>query len=285
MKPIGLVVPAMLLALAACGQQALVSNDPPARDPYSGPMALTIASGEGATVSQRAGAAALALECEGSLHDGGGGAYDDGLASTQDSPEESLENNFDETGHEATLPSRGYRVERRADNRVLFSYDVTGRTKVAFIVYNNVTDSDGDTGWGVESWAQCGPSEFPDNATEDLNIGVWENAAGKRVPTSTIESFNGAEHCDWQDVTFIRLGPNQTDPEYVRDPAMKLTESLTGTFDHLEELPPTADDTGLRRAGRELWLAHDQARAYLVDIDHRNDVEVWPASKSRVGCA
>lgn len=275
----------MLLILAACGQQALVSNDPPAQNPYDGPMTLAIASDEDAPVSQRAGAAALALECGGSPHNGGGGAYDDGLASTQDSPEKALENSFTETGHRATLPSSGYRIERRTDDRVLFSYDVDGKTKVAFIVYNGVTDFDRDTGWGVESWAQCDPSEFPDNATDDLNIGVWENAAGKRVPTSTIESFTGAEHCDWEDVAFIRLGPNQTDPEYVRDPAMKLTDSLTGTFDRSGKLPPTADDTGLRRAGRELWLAHDQVSAYLVNIDNRNDVEVWPASKSRIGCA
>lgn len=276
----------MLLFLAACGGSPLVSNDPPAQKPYDGPMTLTVGGDEDAPVSQRAGAAALALECEGSPRNGGGGAYDDGLASTQDSPEDALENSFTETGYEATLPSSRYKAERRADERVLFSYDVEGKTKVAFIVYNGVADFDSDTGWGVESWAQCDPSEFPDNATDELNIGVWENAAGERVPTSTIESFNGAEHCDWQDVTFIRLGPNRTDPEYVRDPAMKLTESLTGMFDRSGiKLPASADVTGLHRAGRELWLAHDRARAYLVNTDDRDDVEVWPASKSRIDCA
>lgn len=285
MRTIRSVVPAILLILAACGGPSLVSNDPPAQDAYDGPMTLTTGRGEDGPVSERGGAAALALECAHGPHSGGGGAYDDGLASTQDSPEKALENSFTELGHGATLPSSGYRVERRADDRVLFSYDVEGKTKVAFIVYDGVTDFDSDTGWGVESWAQCDPSEFPGHATDDLNIGVWENAAGRRVPTSTIESFTGAEHCDWHDVTFVRLGPDPTDPEYVRDPALKLTDSLTGTFTRSGKLPRTADDTGLRRAGRELWLAHDRARAYLVDIDDRNDVEVWPASKSRIGCA
>lgn len=285
MKSSRYVAPAMLLILAACGRPPLVSDDPSAHHPYDGPMTRTLSGDEEAPVTQRAGAAALALECERSPHDGGGGAYDDGLASTQDSPEKALENSFAETGHEAALPSSGYRVERRADDRVLFSYDVRGKTKVAFIVYDGVTDFDSDTGWGVESWAQCDPSEFPSSVTDDLNIGVWENAAGGRVPTSTIESFNGAEHCDWQDVTFIRLGPNPAGPEYVRDPDMLLTDSLTGTFDRSGKLPPAATDTGLRRAGRELWLAQDRARAYLVNIDDRNDVEVWPASTSRIGCA
>lgn len=285
MNPIRSVVPATLLVLAACGGPASVSDDSPVQKPYDGPMTTTMVGDEDAPVSQRAGAAALALECAHAPRTGGGGAYDDGLASTQDSPEEALENTFTEIGYEASLPSSGYRIERRADDRVLFSYDVEGKTKVAFIVYNGVTDFNSDTGWGVESWAQCDPSEFPGHDTNDLNIGVWENAAGQRVPTSTIESFDGAAHCDWQDVTFIRLGPDPRDPEYVRDPAMKLTDSLTGTFDRSGKLPPTAKDTGLRRAGRELWLAHDQARAYLVSVDDRDDVEVWPSSKYRIGCA
>ena len=285
MNPIRSVGPAALLLLAACGGPALVTDDRPARDPYDGPMTVTMSGDEAAPVAQRAGAAALALECEHDPLSGGGGSYDDGLASTQESPEKALDNAFSESGFAATLPASGYRVERRTDDRVLFSYDVRGRTKIAFIVHSGVADLGGDTGWGVESWAQCDPSELPSRATDDLDIGVWEDAAGRRVPTSTIESFDGAEHCDWQDVTFIRLGPDRTDPEFVRDPALKLTDSLTGTFDPAGELPPTADDTGLHRAGRELWLAPDRDRAYLVSIDDRDDVEVWPSSTDRIGCA
>lgn len=286
MRPAALlVVPAMLLAIVGCGGPSLVSGAPPAQDPYDGPMTVAMAGNDSADARQRGGAAALALQCEHDPSDGGAGAYDDGLASTQGSPTEALENSFTETGFGATLPSSGYRIERRTGERVLFSYDVEGKTKVAFIVYSGVSDYNGDTGWGVESWAQCDPSEFPSDITTDLNIGVWENAAGQRVPTSTIESFTGSEHCDWQDVTFLRLGSKRTDPEYVRDPAKKLTDSLTAPFERTGQLPPTAIDTGLHRDGRQLWLAQDQTRAYLVSVDDPTNVEVWPASKTQIGCA
>jgi hypothetical protein len=61
---------------------------------------------------------------------------------------------------------------------VLLSYDVGGRTKVAFVVSEDVKDFNGDTGWGVETWAECDPSELPASVTDDLDIDVWEDASG-----------------------------------------------------------------------------------------------------------
>ena len=285
MRPARALAPALLLVVASCGGSSLVSDDPPAATPYDGPLQLAISGDETAPIAQRAGAAARALECDHPPQTGGGGDYDGGLASTQDSAEDALQNSFDEDGRGATLPSTDYRVERRDDDRVLFSYDVDGRTRVSFIAYRGVKDFNRDTGWGIESWASCDPSELPASVTDGLNIGVWQDASGRRVLTDTVLSFDGSEHCAWQDITFVQLGPGPDDPEYVRDPAGKLAEQLTGPFDDSGELPPSALDTGFRRDGRELWLAADRSAAYLVDIADPRDVEVWPASRSQISCA
>ena len=86
---------------------------------------------------------------------------------------------------------------------MLFSYDVDGRTKVAIFAADDVRDWNRDEGWGVRAWAQCDPSELPPDVTDDLNIGVWEDESGRRVPVTRIQSFQGAEHCSWTDITFL----------------------------------------------------------------------------------
>jgi hypothetical protein len=86
-------------------------------------------------------------------------------------------------------------------------YDVAGRTKVSIVAADGVRDWNGDEGWGVRAWAQCDPSEWPPDVTDDLNIGVWEDESGRRVPVTRIQSFQGAEHCSWDDITFLLLGP------------------------------------------------------------------------------
>jgi hypothetical protein len=281
----GLLVVPVLLALAACGGPGMVSDDAPVASPYDGPMHIALRGDEESPVAERAGAAARALECERAPYDGGGGDYDTGLASAQDSAEDALEDSFAEDGRGLTLPSTDYRVERRSDHRVLFSFDVGDRTRIAFIAHDGITDVDGRRGWGIESWAQCDPAELPDSVTDDLGIGVWEDTTGRRQPVDTIQSFDGAEHCGWQDITFLRLGTGQEDPEYVRDTGGELATELRGAFDRSGRLPPSATDTGFRRDGRRLWLDHDRAAAYLVAVDDPGDVEVWPASKYRISCS
>ena len=182
------------------------------------------------------------------------------------------------------LPVEGYRVEREDDDRVLFSYDVDGRTRIAFIAADGITDWDDGTGWGIESWAQCDPFEWPADVTDALGIGVWTGRTGARVPTPKIRSFQGAEHCDWQDITFVTLGPRVDEDQYVRDVEGELGELLRSTYDGSGGLPDGATDTGLRRDGRQLWLAPGHDAAYLVSVDDPTDVERWPAAKEPIYC-
>ena len=253
--------------------------------PYSGPMSLPVDHGDEASVLARSGAAGRAVECDGDPYNGGGADYDSGLASVQDSAEESLENFLTEEGWEGQLPSEGYRVEREDDGRTLLSYDVAGRTKVAFIAADGVRDYDDDRGWGVESWAQCDPAELPADVTEALGIGVWQDATGRRVPESRIRSFQGPEHCDWQDITFLHIGPEADAEQYLRDTGGELAEVLRTTYEANAVLPESAIDTGFHRNGRQLWLSPRHEAAYLVSLEDPQDVERWPAAEEQIACA
>lgn len=70
-------------------------------------------------------------------------------------PEEGLNAYFDI--YQPEEPDYGYRVERREGDRVLFSFDVRGRTKVAVVV---AKDQPHRPGWGPETSASCDPSEW-----------------------------------------------------------------------------------------------------------------------------
>jgi len=146
--------------LAGCGSSAVLSDVEPVASPYSGPMYVPIDDPDDASVIDRSGAAGRALECDGDPYNGGAGDYDTGLASVQGSAVRALETFLEEDLIEQ-LPAHGYRVERKNDRRVLFSYDVGKRTKVAFVVADGVRDYNDDEGWGVEAWAQCDPVELP----------------------------------------------------------------------------------------------------------------------------
>ncbi len=99
----------------------------------------------------------------------------------------------------------------------------------------------GETGWGVEVHASCDPSEWPDEVTEALDIGVWTEG-GRRVPVTTVRSGQGAEHCDWQDITFLSLGEPPRETQFVRD-----TEGeLVAGYDAASRVPSGADRHGLR---------------------------------------
>ena len=279
-----LVVVAATLLVAGCGGSSVVVQADPVSAPYDGPMSLPADHRDKATVQERSGAAGRALECAGDPYDGGGASYDSGLESVQDSATDAVTNLFEED-YVGDLPKDGYRVEREDDGRVLLSYDVGGRTKIAFVVSEDVKDFNGDTGWGVETWAECDPSELPASVTDDLDIDVWEDASGRRVPVTRIRSFQGAQHCDWQDITFLHLGPDRGGEEYVSDRHGELGELLRTTYDGSATLPPDATNTGLRRDGRELWLGEGHNAAYLVNVKDANDVERWPASDEPIRCA
>jgi hypothetical protein len=262
----------------------MVVHGDPAPSPYDGPMSLPRDHGDEATVLERSGAAGRALECSGDPYAGGGASYDSGLESVQTSAAAALSNLF-EADYVGDVPKDGYRVEREDDGRVLLSYDVGAQTKTAFIVSDNIKDFNGDKGWGVEAWAECDLSEFPAKVTDTLGIDVWEDASERRVPVTRIRSFQGAEHCDWQDITFLHLGPDRDGDEYVRDPRGELAELLRTTYDGSATLPTDATNTGFRRDGRELWLDANHDAAYLVSLKDAKDVERWPASDEPIACA
>ena len=272
--------------VAGCGSEDPVGSSGPADQPanaYDGPMHTAVDDADGTTVMGRSGAAGLALECAGEPYAGGSGDYvDSGLESVQDDPDAALTNWLDEAF--VQLPRDGYRVEREDDGRVLLSYDVDGRTRIAVIVADGVSDWKGNEGWGVETWAQCDPAELPAAVTEAFGIGVWTDAAGHRVPVTRVHSSAGPEHCDWQDITFLTVGSRPDDQQYLRDTSGELRRWLTTTFDDHATLPRDATDTGFERDGRHLWLDADEQAAYLVATDDPEDVERWPAAKERVAC-
>jgi hypothetical protein len=273
-----IVIAIAAVLLAGCGsggadRDRVVDRERTATPPYDGPL--------------DAGAAVGALECDGKTpYRRGEDVYDDGLAKVQASAEAALDDYMSESGLSFFAPPDAYAVEREQDGRVLLSYDVDGRTKVAMFAADGVRDWDGDEGWGVRAWAQCDPSELPAEETDDLDIGVWQDESGRRVPIARIQSFQGAEHCSWTEITFLLVGPERRADWYVRDPnSGDFSELLHGTFSAAATVPAGAMDTGLRRDGRQLWIGPGERAAYLVSVDDAEDVERWPAAKQAIRCA
>jgi hypothetical protein len=265
-RPTGmrLVVAALLplLLLAGCGSDdGSVASEPTAADQ-----------------------ATAQLECTGQPTGHGRGDYGDGLEEVQDDPAAAVDQWLEAEGFFSSLPTDGYVVEWQRDGQALLSFDTDGRTTVAFVVADGVHDYRDETGWGVETWAQCDPAEWPAATTDGLRIGIWTDATGARMDTGTVVSYPGPGHCDWQDVTFLHVGGRKGD-EYLRNPTPELRRSLTTTYDDAATLPRDATDTGWRRDGRELWVGQHPRAAYAVSVDDPTDVERWPASKHDIGCA
>ncbi|MFE9443693.1 hypothetical protein ACFYO2_33020 [Streptomyces sp. NPDC006602] len=280
----GLVAVAVLAATVAmgCGADAetdvVVEGTAPAT-PYGGPLYLPTRDldedGERAALIE-SGAAGRALECDGEVYSGGQGetwGKGDGGAT----PEEGLKLYFDIEQPE--VPRSGYRLEREEDGRVLYSYDVEGRTKVAVVV---AKDQKHRPGWGPETVASCDPAELPASFTDSVNREIWTDRQGKRLPTTTIRSHAGPEHCDWQSAHFLSLGRGGDERQYVRDPESVFeTDSLTTPYDGDVRMPEDARDTGYRLDERELWLTDDRSTAYVRTPD---GVEAWPMTKRPVAC-
>ena len=275
----------LLLGLSACGEPAEVKVESTVDRPYDGPMYIKPDFSDRATARERSGAAGRALECAGEPYEGGGGDYvDGGLESVQSDAREALENYQDEAGL-LDVPREGFVVERVEGGRVLFSFDVDERTKVAYIAADGIRDFDDDVGWGIESWASCDPSEFPAAVTEDLGIRVWHDQEGEPVPVSTITHYPGPEHCGWQDITFLSMGAGRTQYLSDRDGEFAGADLLRTTYDGHAVLPEDATDTGYEYDSWHLWLAADRDAAYIVDVDDPSQVERWPAGNDTIACA
>jgi hypothetical protein len=275
-----LTVAAVLMA--GCGAPVVSAGDSGA-SPYSGPLDLPV-DDDAPDVLARTGSAGRALECDGEPAAGYPGSYDTGLATVQRSPDAALTDYVRSEGLDHEVPTEGYREERDDGGRVLLSWDDDDRTRVAFVVADDVRDVEGDVGWGVEVWARCDLVELPEEIVERLGIGVWTDREGRRVPVDEVSSAPGPVHCDWQDVTFLTVRRGNQVQQYLRNPG-SLTEYLRTTWSPSAELPADAQDTGYRRAGRELWLVPDGEAAYLVSEADPGDVERWPAPEEQIGCA
>ncbi|MFE6336091.1 hypothetical protein ACFVOK_23235 [Streptomyces sp. NPDC057798] len=262
------------------GKGVVVEGSAPAT-PYGGPLHVPVQQlDEDSPRATRlgSGAAGRALECDGEIHSGGGSdpwSEGDGGAT----PEEGLEVYFDI--EQSDVPRTGYREERREDGRVLYSLDVGGRTKVAVIVAENRKNR---PGWGPETSASCDPAELPESFTAAQGYEIWTDRRGRRVPTTTVHSNPGPEHCDWQRAHFLSTGRGEDARLYARDPAKVLPPgALTSRYDGDVRLPADARGTGYRYQGRELWLTDDDPSAAYVRTP--DGVERWPGVKDGFGCA
>ncbi|MBO1330946.1 hypothetical protein [Streptomyces sp. VRA16 Mangrove soil] len=276
-----------VLVLGGCGTEVpegLVAgaSAPAPASPYGGPLKARTPGrvGEDSPL-EGGGAALLTLECAGKPYGAGSvadeGSGDDGADSADEALAAYAADDFGET-----MPDRGFRVEARTGHRVLYSYDVAGRTRAAVIV------AEDRRGWLAETYAQCDPSEFRAAARARLGIRVWEDGRGRAVSTAKVVSWMGAEHCDWQSVEFVTLGRgadgHRRGQQYLRDPDGQFTdfEGLTSTYANHVELPSDAVDTGYRQGGRELWLSKDETHAFVRNAD--GGVERWPGAKEQVAC-
>ncbi|MET7700876.1 hypothetical protein [Streptomyces sp. NPDC005485] len=277
------------LTVAGCGdatREDLVVTGTPPPTPYAGPLNVPLKPApedgdedEGTVRALRAssGAAGRALECDGDIYEGGGAdrwSKGDGGST----PEGGLEAYFDIEQPE--LPESGYRVEREEGGRVLFSFDVGGRTKVAVVV---AKDQPHRPGWGPETSASCDPAELPASFTDSKDYEIWTDRDGRRVATTKVSSAEGAEHCDWQSAHFLGLGHGKDAVLYARDPAKVLgTQLLTSAYDADVPMPADARDTGYRFHDWQLWVTPDKKKVYVRTPD---GVEAWPRTKNGVGCA
>ena len=120
----------------------------------------------------------------------------------------------------------------------------------------------------------AGRCRLPRSSTDSLGLQIWSDSSGRKVPTTTIESWRGPEHCDWQSLTFLYLGK----AVFVRNPQREVAEP----YDKHVELPASVVDTGFERADDHLWLSPEKERAF---VGTRDDVEIWPRAIRHLGCA
>ncbi|MEU3414862.1 hypothetical protein ABZ760_27060 [Streptomyces sp. NPDC006658] len=280
-RGITMVALAAVTAMAAAGcddgpRPDLVVRGTPPATPYGGPLSVpTRQLDESGPRALRlaAGAAGRALECDGEIFDGTG---PDGWSEADGgtTPEEGLDLYFDIV--QPDLPDHGYRVERREPGRVLYSYDVAGRTKVAVVVARDQKDR---PGWGPETSASCDPAELPESFTATTDWEIWTDRAGRRVPVSRLHSSTGPEHCGWQSARLLALDGRT----YARDPDGVLAgdDLLRAPYRAHVRMPADARDTGYHHRDDRLWLTGDRRTAYVRTPD---GVEAWPLVKDGFGC-
>ena len=254
-------------ALTGCGSTVVGATD----IGYDGSLYAPVA---------RWGAAGQVVDCD--LHGVRGGNNSEGLydnGEAADSPEAALEVAVSESGIDGV--TKGYAQARAEENRVLFVYTRDESVKQAVVVRDGPTL--GDEGWYVESWARCDYAELPSAIAEELGLQIWTDENGNPVSTRDVRAWEGPEHCDWDEMTFLYLDSDD-EHAYVRNPDAELLEDFF-TEDYRSDvaLPADAVDTGYRRDGNTLWLSANRARVYVGDDPKA--VEAWPRTTQRLGCA
>ena len=160
----------------------------------------------------------------------------------------------------------GLRVAKQEEDRVLYVLEVRGVVKEAVIVRNGpATKGAGGDGWYVESWARCDYSELPRSFADSVGLQIWSDSSERPLPTTTIQSWSGPEHCNWQSMTFLYLGK----AIYVRDPLPDLADFFVESYDEHARLPADAGDTGFERNGKHLWLVRGQEAGLRGDAKGR----------------
>lgn len=267
-----LVAVVVASTLSGCGQEVSPTAGMSPEDSYTGPLYVAANKAE----HPGAGAAGDVVDCR----IWGGGAFSDSEVyadgATASSAEEALKVARSEMLFGGT--QEGLRVAKQEDDRVLYVVEVQGTVKQAVIVRDGpATEGAGGPGWYVESWAHCDFSELPRSFTDSIGLGIWTDPAGRPVPTTTIESWRGPEHCGWESMTFLELGK----ATYVRDPQPGLDDYFAEPYRPHAELPAGAMDTGFERDGERLWTSPDDQRAF---VGTKADVEVWPRAIEALGC-
>ena len=227
--------------------------------------------------SVRAGAAATFIDCEHGVWQGTW-TLDAGPLGSGTDPDDTLADMI-ESGT-LGMPDDNFVAVGQDDGRVLYLYEVAGSPKAALVIADAApVGLDTEDRWAIETYASCDPAEFDPSTDGESPRQVWQDADGKRVPTSVILSARGPEHCDWETVTFLTLDGRG----YISDPDDVLDGSgFVAPFDADASLPLDAVDTGYQHADRRLWLSSDRSIAYVVTADA---VEAWPSSTEDFACA
>jgi len=120
----------------------------------------------------------------------------------------------------------------------------------------------------------------------------WTTADGCLLRIDVLGDRPGPAHCGFESarviVTGSPVGARYTDAsdaaEYIRDPDDVFGDPvIAAAFDPNAELPATAEDTGFRNEGWELWIVPgDETAIYLLT---GTTTELWPRDLEPTGCA
>lgn len=164
-------------------------------------------------------------------------------------------------------------------------------------------DRDDQSGGGEHSSVAGGeqPGQGEDPAPTELPdwlAGPWLAEDDQPMPTDgrgpTLGIYQGAEHCSWEQVTFVELSwppgfiqnPLPLNRQFARDPAGVLgpDTGVQGSYDGDATMPVDAVATELHNAEAELWVAESTPDVLYVRRSE-GTVERWPRVEPLLLCA